>query len=116
MKFLHKPASPALVCCLCGAQPAAAITLRRHVGMLVMQRFYKVRAPLCREHGRELAANWLGRTLIQGWWGYVSFFVNFFAAGTDIVALIRFSRLPSAIATGRDGASEPDGLLGSSHS
>jgi hypothetical protein len=86
-----------LACSVCGAQPAAAITVRRHVGMLIMQRFYKVTAPLCRQHGRELAANWLGRTLIQGWWGYISFFVNLFDVSTDIVALIRFSRLPPPV-------------------
>ena len=84
-------------CALCGAQPAAAITVRRHVGMLIMQRFYKIKAPLCRQHGRDLAAKWLGKTLIQGWWGYISFVVNFFAVGTDIVALVRYSRLAPPI-------------------
>jgi hypothetical protein len=87
------PANP-VVCAVCGAEPAAAITVRRHVGMLIMQRFYKIQTPLCRQHGRELALQWLGRTLIQGWWGYISFFVNIFDVGTDVVAFIRFSLLP----------------------
>ena len=84
----------AIVCAVCGAHPAAVITVRRHVGMLVMQRFYKMRTPLCRQHGRELALKWLGRALVQGWWGYISFFVKIFDVGTDIVAIVRFSLLP----------------------
>jgi hypothetical protein len=61
--------------------------------MLIMQRFYKIRVPLCRQHGQQLATEWLLKTLVQGWWGYISFFVNVFDIGTDVVALVRFSRL-----------------------
>jgi len=61
--------------------------------MLIVQRFYKANAPLCRQHGKELAAKWLGLTLVHGWWGYIGFFINFFDVGTDVVAMIRFSRL-----------------------
>jgi hypothetical protein len=35
----------------------------------------------------------LTRTLVQGWWGIVSFFVNFVAVGTDIAALRKASKL-----------------------
>ena len=33
------------------------------------------------------------KTLVQGWWGIISFFVNFVAVGTDIAALRRASKL-----------------------
>jgi hypothetical protein len=61
--------------------------------MIVVQRFYKLQVPLCRRHGQLLAAKWLLWTLVQGWWGYISFFVNVFDIGTDVIALVRFSRL-----------------------
>jgi hypothetical protein len=79
--------STALVCKLCGRSPAAQITIRRHVGMLLMQRFVRFDGPLCRDHGMQLSRQFLNKTLVQGWWGVVSFFVNFYAVYTDIVAL-----------------------------
>ncbi len=78
---------------VCGRIPARTLKLRRHVGMVVLQKFFKVEMPLCNEHGRELAKSWLGKTLVQGWWGVISFFVNFFAVYTDVVALSQASRL-----------------------
>jgi riboflavin kinase/FMN adenylyltransferase len=33
--------------------------------MLIMQRFYKIRVPLCRRHGQQLATEWLLKTLVQ---------------------------------------------------
>ena len=80
-------------CEVCGRTPAAQLTLRRHVGMLIMQKFYRIKPTLCREHGRQVAREWLTKTLVQGWWGIVSFFVNFVAVGTDIAALRKASKL-----------------------
>lgn len=80
-------------CELCGRGPATSMLIRRHVGMIVMQKFYKVDAPLCREHGLELAKRYLGKTLLLGWWGFISFFVNFFAVFTDVRAVMIASRL-----------------------
>jgi len=37
--------------------------------MLLMQRFIKVKAPLCRDCGRKLTADYTKQTLVQGWWG-----------------------------------------------
>jgi len=41
--------SPA--CRVCGRRPAINVNLRRHVGMLILQRFIKFEGPLCKEHG-----------------------------------------------------------------
>ena len=84
-------------CRVCGRTPARTVKLRRHVGMLVLQKFYKVELPLCRDHGREAAKSWLGKTLVQGWWGVISFFVNFYAVFTDVVALRQVSRLEEPV-------------------
>jgi hypothetical protein len=61
--------------------------------MVVLRRSLKVRVVLCRAHGPSLARSFLGRTLVQGWWGIISFFSNFFAVGSDVLALIRASQL-----------------------
>ena len=96
----------ALRCRVCGRGPARDMVIRRHVGMLVLQRFVKLRAPLCREHGVQLTKQYLGKTLIQGWWGYISFFVNWFVLVTDLVTLSQAKKLPepAPLAAGAEGA------------
>jgi hypothetical protein len=61
--------------------------------MILMQRFISARAALCRDHGMALAKEFLQKTLVQGWWGLISFFVNFYAVYTDLVALSRARKL-----------------------
>lgn len=78
-----------LLCEFCGRRPAALLTVRRHVGMVIFQKFYKFRGPVCRDHGIELSKSWLAKTLVQGWWGIISFFVNFYAVATDVSALAK---------------------------
>jgi len=60
-----------------------------------MQRFCKWKGTLCHDHGVEIANIFLRKTLVQGWWGATSFFFNWFAVATDLVALQRVSKLPS---------------------
>jgi hypothetical protein len=48
---------------------------------------------VCRTHGTELTKTYLTKTLTQGWWGIISFFVNWFAVANDVVMLRRVSRL-----------------------
>jgi hypothetical protein len=79
---------------LCSRIPTRTVTIRRHVGMVLVQRFFRISKPLCREHGTATAKQFLGKTVVQGWWGVISFFVNFFAVGTDIVAYFAYRRLP----------------------
>ena len=91
---------PFPACEVCGRGPAAQLTLRRHVGMVIFQRFYKYKGPLCRDHGVENAREWLRLTAVQGWWGIVSFFVNFYAVLTDVIALRKAKTLPPPDETG----------------
>jgi hypothetical protein len=92
---MSQPDLATLRCQVCGRGPARNLVIRRHVGMLVMQRFVKLRAALCREHGVALTKRYLGKTLLQGWWGYISFFVNWFVVVTDLVALSQAKKLPA---------------------
>jgi len=85
-------------CEVCDRVPVAPITVRRHVGMIVLQKFYKVNAQLCRDHGRAVAKEYLGKTLLLGWWGVISFFVNFYAVYTDVRALAKASALEPPVA------------------
>ncbi len=80
-------------CVVCGRVPTRAESIRRHVGMIVMQRFVKLKQPLCREHGVEITNTYLRKTLIEGWWGFISFFLNFFTVGNDLVVLFRYRAL-----------------------
>lgn len=86
--------APAVVCSMCGLGPARELRIRRHVGLVVLMRFTKVKAPFCRDHGIIVAKAHLRKTLIQGWWGPVSFFFNLFVIAADTRALRRARRLP----------------------
>jgi hypothetical protein len=81
-------------CRLCGRGPATELVIRRHQGMLVLQRFIRVKARLCRDCGRRTIKQYTGRTLIEGWWGVISFFANWFCLATNAIAWLRASRLP----------------------
>jgi hypothetical protein len=65
-------------CQVCGSTSAITVTIRRHVGMIFLQRFVKVHASLCHGCGTRILRQYTARTLVQGWWGYISFFVNWF--------------------------------------
>jgi hypothetical protein len=80
-------------CQACGRAPATRIVVRRHVGMVIVQKFYKANGLLCRDHGRALSNEYLHKTLVEGWWGVTSFFFNFFAVYTDVVALRKSTKL-----------------------
>jgi hypothetical protein len=87
-------AEPSMVtCAACGRVPTREEPIRRHVGMLIMQRFIRLQQPLCRDHGIQFTRSYLGQTLVQGWWGVISFFVNFFVIGSDLLVLRRYQAL-----------------------
>jgi hypothetical protein len=86
-----------MVCKVCGRGPAQEFKLRRHVGMLVMQRFIWFKGPLCRDHGRQYAKDYLNKTLVQGWWGIISFFANWYAVFTDLSALSKAKKMAAPV-------------------
>jgi hypothetical protein len=90
------PPAP-LTCRACGRVPAQEFVIRRHVGLLILQRFIKFRAALCREHAEEITRHYLQLTLVQGWWGWISFFVNFFVIATDVAALSKAKKMPPPV-------------------
>lgn len=79
--------------------------IERNVGLVIIRRSFKVGSPLCRTHGMATSKEYLGKTLLFGWWGLISFFYNFFAVGSDISAYFAFRRLstpkPAPVLAGR---------------
>jgi hypothetical protein len=96
-----------MVCKVCGRAPAQEFKLRRHVGMIVMQRFVWFKGPLYRDHGIEMSQDYLFKTLIQGWWGVISFFVNWFAVYTDVSALSKAKKMAPPVALQPPAAPQP---------
>ena len=80
-------------CEVCGKVPTLALPIRRHVGMVLMQKFIKIKPRLCRTHGAATTGAFLKQTLVQGWWGVISFFVNFVVVISDLVVLARYKGL-----------------------
>ena len=74
-------------CSVCGRRPAAVLSLRRQVGMIFVIRFARLRAPFCRTHGRAAASEYLRRTMVEGWWGFIAFFLNFYSVYVNTRAL-----------------------------
>ncbi|MET9962687.1 hypothetical protein ABZ128_27075 [Streptomyces sp. NPDC006326] len=83
----------AYACRLCGAQPAAPVTVRGHQGMLVLMRFLSRPGPFCRDCGLATYRQMTGDTLWQGWWGPLSFFITPVTVLTNLGARASFRRL-----------------------
>jgi hypothetical protein len=89
------PAATAETACQsCGRGPARRLVIRRHVGMIFLQRFVRIEPTLCRDCGTRMILRYTGRTLVQGWWGLISMvFANPFTIVMNLVALVRARRL-----------------------
>jgi hypothetical protein len=83
-------------CIVCGRRPAALIKVERNVGMVLMHTWHSTDGPFCRDHGIASARRYLLLTLLLGWWGVRSFFLNFKAIAMDVRALTMAQRLPAA--------------------
>jgi hypothetical protein len=65
----------ALICRLCGAQPAADVTVRAHRGLLILMTFRRFEGPFCRSCGTAVVRRLTTATLWQGWWSPFSLVV-----------------------------------------
>jgi hypothetical protein len=89
-------------CVVCGKRPAKLIKVQRNAGMVVLRTAHRADGPFCREHALAAAKANLGRTLVTGWWGVESFFLNFKAIATDVAAMRSARELPPV------GSEQPD--------
>ena len=63
-------------CEICGSRPAAALSLRRQVGMVVVMRQYEVDAVLCSPCAERAYVDFQKQTAIKGWTGVRSALMN----------------------------------------
>jgi hypothetical protein len=62
-------------CRLCGSAPAADVSLRQHVGMVLLMSARTRPGPFCRRCGIATFRDLQNRTLLTGWWGVLSLLV-----------------------------------------
>ena len=89
----HAAGAQWVPCQICGRVPTAVLSLRRFVGMLIITRIFHFKGPLCRDHGIEASRDFLKRTMILGWWGFVTFFANLVVIPLDLYALSKAKKL-----------------------
>ncbi|MEU2059594.1 hypothetical protein [Streptomyces sp. NPDC013455] len=75
--------------------PAAPVTVRGHQGMVVLMRFLRRRAVLCRTCGLAVFRQMQADTLVRGWWGPLSMLVTPVTLLVNLGALARIRRLPA---------------------
>lgn len=73
-------------CRFCGCVPAVDTTFRGHRGMIIVMSFLHLKGPFCRDCGLSVFRDMTAKTLIGGWWGYISFIA------TPVTVLINLTR------------------------
>lgn len=82
-------------CRVCAAYPAVEVTIRSHVGMLLMMRFQKWQGPFCRTCGTAMRRDATTNTLWQGWWSPFSLFIfNPYTIINNLVVRGKLNKLP----------------------
>ena len=84
-------------CMFCAHHPVATKTLRRNVGLLFMRKHAKFEIRACRGCGLNLAREMQNTTLLQGWYGFISFFANIGAVLGNAEAIFAFNRLDDPV-------------------
>lgn len=82
----YAPAPYGPQCRFCGCVPAAETTFRGHRGMILLMSFLHTKGPFCRDCGLAVFRDMTAKTLIGGWWGYISFIA------TPITVLVNLAR------------------------
>jgi hypothetical protein len=86
-------------CQVCEGSPAIPIRFLSHQGMILLYRQIRYRGTFCRDCGLSVFRTVMNRTLLVGWWGIISFFLNIYAIIVDLVGWARLRRLPEPIRT-----------------
>lgn len=83
-------------CERCGQQPAVDVTSKWHLGLIVYGRTTRKEGFLCRSHARSMILGDLAKTLLLGWWGMLSFFINFTVIAGQVVELASVAKMDDA--------------------
>jgi hypothetical protein len=92
-------------CLMCGCDPVITLFLFqvRPQGLSGFE-WGLCAGEFCRADGSERARAWLLRAVLRGWWSVGAFLPNFAAAGCNLLALVRATRLPPRYMTPRAGS------------
>ncbi|MEU9401575.1 hypothetical protein [Streptomyces sp. NPDC048242] len=85
---------------MCGAAPAAQVTVRGHQGMVVIMRSLRRQGVLCRPCALATFRDMQANTLVAGWWGPLSAVITPFVLLLNLGALSRIKKLPEPVAYG----------------
>ncbi len=89
------PGSDRISCEVWGCAPAAYATFRRHQGLILLMRFRSTSGQFCRNCGVEVFRSMTAATLVQGWWGFLSFFVTPVVVLANLVSRREIAALPA---------------------
>ncbi len=89
--------SPATECVLCNHHPAANVTFRAHLGILVFSRVVTQRGPFCRDCGLAHFRNLTSRTLSTGWWSIFSIFITPVVLLLNLIGRARITALSAPV-------------------
>jgi hypothetical protein len=81
------------VCQHCSGAPAAHVSFGAQKGRLVYRTLQRVEGYFCRYCGQAIGRRMTDSTLMQGWWGTISFFWNFVVLERNSASLRTVSRL-----------------------
>ncbi|MFF0015749.1 hypothetical protein [Streptomyces sp. NPDC005374] len=94
------PYPPVAACQMCGATPAAPMTVRGHQGMLVVMRFLKREGLFCRTCSLASFRDMQADTMVLGWWGPLSLVITPFVLLSNLSALSGIRRIPEPVTAG----------------
>lgn len=83
-----------LTCRFCGGYPAANTTFRQHRGVILLMFFIRRPGPFCRTCGTATFRELQAKTIVQGWWSWSSWLINWIVIISNVVKLNKINALP----------------------
>ena len=80
-------------CQQCGSVPALPVKFGRVTGLILMFRLHKVEFAACRSCALSVGRAQQSKTMMTGWWGFISFFCNIWYVLRNALSLLRVSKL-----------------------
>lgn len=106
-------------CEVCGAAPAARVTVRGHQGMLIVMRNLWRKGTFCQTCALAVFRKMQSDTMAQGWWGPMSMIITPITLLINLFTLARIRKLPAPTAAfgpgldpGRPVLRRPAGMIG----
>lgn len=100
-------AANGIYCRYCGSTPAVHVDLRGHRAFVIFMQFLRRPGPFCRDCGLATSRSMTEQSLILGWWGMLSLFINPFTMLTNISGHKAIAALPAPIPGGPGRPMDP---------